>query len=107
MVPAGIIADGEVDGRILSTGRRLHAVHEKTLIGVALELGHFKTAERPGCRLRGASCHDVAPLGRACGAGWLKVMVGVKPKESTLGLVRTAYRPNLPKHKAMAWKVAD
>ena len=43
MVPTGIIADGEVDGRILSTGRRLHAVHEKTLIGVALELRHFKT----------------------------------------------------------------
>ena len=43
MVPTGIIADGEVDGRILSTGRRLHAVHEKTLIGVAFELGHFQT----------------------------------------------------------------
>ena len=43
MVPTGIIADGEVDGRILSTGHRLHAVYEKTLIGVALELGHFKT----------------------------------------------------------------
>ena len=43
MMPTSVIADGEVNDRILFSTRRTYAVHEKTLVGVALELGHFKT----------------------------------------------------------------
>ena len=43
MMPTGIIANGVVENRILPTARRPYAVHEITLIGVALELRHFKT----------------------------------------------------------------
>ena len=69
-----IIADGEVDRRILSILRRLHAVHKIAFVGVAFELGHFESQRRqtigfaariaaPACRglrrNRRQTVHDV------------------------------------------------
>ena len=46
MMPMCVVADGEVDRRILSTERRFHAVHKIAFVGVALELRHFESQRR-------------------------------------------------------------
>ena len=46
MMPMCVVADGEVDRRILSTERRFHAVHKIAFVGVAFELGHFEAQRR-------------------------------------------------------------
>ena len=46
MMPMCVVADGEVDRRILSILRRLHAVHKIAFVGVAFELRHFESQRR-------------------------------------------------------------